>query len=363
MTRIFHPLLAVLTATVVFALVVVFALPTGSTEARWRDQDTKPIPAIAMGGIDLGLTRGGPGTNTEAYIDNHSGFGVALRPSKVRVAALPSSPTTTAEAADFFSLFKGTTIKFLNQAVGCQTASPSAARWQVPQKPLAIGTEYAVSPIGGETSIPLAKGTVGHELCMIVQPGLNDRDRYSLFAGREFQVSTTIAATSPGNSSWTRDYVWPLTNRVDVPPAVPRFVNTNGAQTIPCKSVPLENRVTVQWAWPDASAEWNTSRTGIDRWDILIRSSGTPTWRLLKNHDPGLQYQSDNVIHRNDLNDVGATGTGRYDVLLRGYPFASNSSKYVDSSHIWTIDRNNRDIVCGPLRPNPASGYNGFDQP
>ncbi|GAA1339980.1 hypothetical protein GCM10009611_09540 [Arthrobacter roseus] len=62
------------------------------------------------------------------------------------------------------------------------------------------------------------------------------------------------------------------------------------------------------------------------------------------------------------MDAVRATANGSYDVLIRGFPFAGNSIKYVDSSHIWTIDRSNQDIVCGPLRPNPAPGPYCYDQ-
>ncbi|GAA1339972.1 hypothetical protein [Arthrobacter roseus] len=103
------------------------------------------------------------------------------------VAARPSSPTTTAETTNFFSWSRGTTVKILNKAVACQTAPPSAAQWQVPLQDLAVGTNYAVVPVGGEAGFPLAEAAVGHELCMIVQPDMLDRDKYSYFAGREFK--------------------------------------------------------------------------------------------------------------------------------------------------------------------------------
>lgn len=183
---------------------IVLTTPGPGTDAAWVDRKSFPVPAVAMGGLDVALTAAG----NAAHLDNASAADLGYRPSAVEVR--PAAGSVPGDVADF--LGTGPSIAYGTGATGCPGTTD---RWGAVVRG-AAGTP--VTPVGGGPRDPLPAGE-RRSLCLGVATTASAQDVLLASAGRTFDVVTTLETVPAGTGSWSRAHEWTVPHTVGFPAA------------------------------------------------------------------------------------------------------------------------------------------------
>lgn len=311
------------------------ALPPGAVQVR------TVVPAIRMGtaAIDLSTPTGTP--RGETLLTGRSGIPLAYRPAALTVA--PGPGTSAAEANRLLD-DAGLRVEY--------RAGPSCSsdpRWTVAVTPKSTGRSApAPAPTTTETLPP----DRSHRLCLATASTLSSTRLTSAFAGRSLRLVTRLDSRTPNPSSWVGAVSWEVPYTVPLPPAL-----APKAPAKPCTRT-LRRSVTIHWAWPTTTSA--PAKGAIARWAILARPADTTgAWTHLADTTGG---SADRSEHLYAAAFRGAKlEAGDYDLLVRGYPFGKDRTRYVDSATMWRVTvPASGSPTCGPVAQHEGPHVAGY---
>lgn len=341
-------ILATLGVTAVAATAVI-AAPTGDTQARWTETRTSVVPRMTMGTPTLTPTDVPVvkpfSTALQATLKNNAGYGLEYRPTQLTITKMPGTLTTDSDVTGLLAYGYGIAYDYTNCA--------GVNRWQIPQTDGGTATTTYTIPATGAVRDPLVKGATA-PMCIIVRPDASDRQRYVNFAGREYQLTTTlravsVAGTATTSPTWTTRYVIPI------PSAFPDPSGTS------CGGTWIVNNIHFYWAWPDSTMTSATGYSAINHWDILARPKGsTATYKVVDGGIVGTKREE--IVGTGDLVNAGYTAAGEYEFIVRAYPFAGSTTKYSESTVRWNAyyPGSSGYFACRTSDTNPTAGMYGY---
>lgn len=340
---------AALVGTAAALLTVLLTGPAAVTQARWTETEHAQLPALSTGRIALDVRGTAQGKNVEAALANGSGFGLEYGPAQVRFERRPGSQTTDADVTRLLDLGAGTAFAYHPSMTQCAT-STVAGRWSAARRDNNPAVLTAPVTGGSAARDPLHTGTTGQSLCLAVRPDATQRDAWLNAAGREYQVTTTVRATTVAPGSWSSDVPWTSPYAVSLPAPSARAQNSctvNGGTA------------TLSWAWPDTATSTAVASPAVHRWEVLGRIPGrSQQWTPVTQTTGSARSLA---VSSSALTALAGNGSYTYEMIVRAYPFAG-STKYVDSTGIWPVNvRGNSIRSCQNVVANPDSRPVGYD--
>lgn len=333
-------------AAVALAGVLLVSAPSGQTQAQWRESATTTISGPSSDVFEMSATASGPQVDL-TNLSRRQSADLDVRSTRVTRVDAGDTNDLLARAALVYTSGQG--------ACGGTTQSTYWAARSAGQ--ITAGTTYT-RPQGAVAGATLAPGA-GRVLCPTLSlpypaTAAGERDTYLAHAGRSVDITTVVRQTSKPPATWASTERT-TTTRFSVGTPAP----TSPAGTSPCRSEASGGQGSgsvgrLAFGWPLASTSTTTPTPAMaGGWEVLVRPvSGS--WKSLATLDASARLS--NPLLGSKLGPVGST----YELVLRGYPFAGDHARYVESD--WLVratndsaGRNDR-FVCTGVIPNPDQG-------
>ena len=351
-------------AAVTAALVVTLA-PSGGSQARWRDGTSTSATGTSSDGFGMTATNvpdtapmpwpsgrwaNSPQITLANLSARHSSW---TNVKSTRVAKVVTGDTNSVVAKVALDYTHGT---------GTCAAGGQGSYWSARATGQVVdGTTYPRSQakVAGATIPPAQSRT----LCPVVTLGYpsttaGQRDALLNHAGRALDITAVVNQRSEAPATWaSQDRTVVSRYRIATPaPAKPS--TSDVCQRTFSNGTPSSAGYYggFFWGWPDpATASTTATPAMAGGWEIMRRTR-TGTWEVWKSIASGNERNLAGINSR-DISDV------RNEVRefkLRGYPFAGDRSRYVESAWIaraqndWSLltDR----WTCESPLPNPDAG-------
>lgn len=354
-------LLPVVTAVAVGAALLVSVSDGVGTDARWRESSSTTVTGPRSDVFDL------TATDADSTLTVAQTWPTGVRHDNTPRIDLKNTSTRHSSWIDVVStkvgkvnvsgdstdLVSKIALEYLTGATECR--SGTASYWYARTLgTITGGTTYTRSSakVSGATLAP--GGT--KVLCPLVRPGYQTDEvagkrQYLLnYAGRALDITTVVRQRSEAPATWS---------------STPRTVTSRYRVAAPSPTTPTNASVCRSgwgssggffWGWPDADASSTATTPAMaGGWDIL-RKSEAGTWEVWKSAGADVRSLSGNSWEISDKR-----GEFRQ-FKLRGYPFAGDKTRYVESDWIasaakewswsWLTDR----WVCSTRESNPSAG-------
>ncbi|WP_168582549.1 hypothetical protein [Gephyromycinifex aptenodytis] len=303
------------------------------------------VPAIHMGSAAIDLSTPAGAQPERVLLTGRSGIPLAYRPAALSVA--PGPGMSTAETRRLLDA-GGLRVDY---AAGATTCGKDP-RWGLPLTPTHLDAAGAPTPTTAEK---LAADTSA-QVCVKTSSKLSQAQLIGAFAGRSLLLRTRWDSTTPAPSTWSATTMWEVPYVVPLPPAL-------APKGKPACAPARKRSLNINWAWPNATAP--PAKSAISRWSILVRPAvGKGEWKLLADTRGGSADRSERVYAA--AFRAAKLAPGDYDLAVRAYPFAKDTTRYVDSANTWRVRVPKRGApTCGPVGTNDTAlvaGYGGLLQ-
>lgn len=356
---------ALAAGAVLAAALVVTLTPSGGTQARWHDGTTSS--ASGPRSDDFGMTATNvpdqgatPWPNGRMATSPH----LDLTNQSTRHASwvnIKSTRVTRAVAGDTNPLLPQVALAYTVGSGSC-TAGGQGSYWSARATGQVVeGTTYtrAQTKVAGATIGP-GQTRVACPVVTLGYPSTTAGQRTALLnhAGRALDITTVVGQRSEAPATWSSpDHT--VTSRYRIAMPTP---TTPSADPVCRRTFSSGNPSSAGyyggffWAWPDAATSSETASPAMaGGWEILrrTRAGGWEVWKAV----PSGSARSLAGINSRDISDQRDEVR---EFKLRGYPFAGDRTRYVESAWIarafndWSLltDR----WTCSDPRPNPDAG-------
>lgn len=353
-------LLTTATAVAVGTAMLLSLTPAEGTDARWRTTGTTTVSGPRSDTFDLTATDvpdpltaaqvwpSGSRLNNTPRID--------LRNTSTRHSSwidVRSTRVTNAVPGDTNSIVSQIALEYTTGSATCETGT--STYWTARGVgSIANGTTHnrTSSKVAGATLAPGGTKT----LCPLVRPNYTTatttgaRDFLRNHAGRTLDITTVVAQRSELPATWASP-TRTTTSRYRVALPAPTTPSTG-----PVCRAESNGYGSIRWGWPDATESAMTSTPAISDWEILewTGSSWAPAMYDFADGDP-------RGVTNLDPQRLGNATRGSPRLLkARGYPFAGDRSRYVESTWIArayrVYDYYRYTWACGSASTNPDAG-------
>lgn len=316
--------------------------PSGGSEARWRDSTATTATGATSDGFGMTATNvadnaatpwpsGRMATSLQVNLTNqatrHSSW-INVKSTKVVKVITGDSNNVVSQLA-------------LDYAVGSGACSAGgqSTYWSARATGQAVdGTTYArtQTKVSGATSGP----GQSRALCPVITlnyPSTTAGQRSALLnhAGRALDITTVVNQRSEAPATWaSQDRTVTSRYRVAAPPPV-----TPSSGDVCRRTLSNGNPSSAGyfggffWGWPDAPTSDYTNPSATPAmaggWDIMRRTA-SGSWEVWKSVTAGSERRSAGHNSR----DIDPSRDVIREFKLRGYPFAGDKSRYVESAWI-----------------------------
>ncbi|WP_435199153.1 hypothetical protein [Janibacter sp. GS2] len=359
--------LGVATAVAVAGTMVLSLSPSDGSAARWRDSAT--VPAVGPTSGTFGMTA----TDAASAAPTWSGSGPISNSPRIDLTNQSSSHSSwinvrstrldTVVANDGNAILQKAKIDYRYGDDSC--ASGTSALWSARASGQIVGgTTYTRSPqdkVPGATLTPGQKKTLCPVVALDYAGGSAQRDALLNHAGRALDITTVVNQRSEAPATWASEDRT-LTSRYRLAMPTPKKPSQSDVCRVTLASGTPSNLGYYGgffWGWPDAVTSGSPSTPAMaGGWEILRLSRTGNAWEVWETISGGDARRTPEALNSNRISD-GSRGETRQ-FKLRGYPFAGDKARYVESEWIARAS-NERSIltdrwVCQPQLPNPDAG-------
>lgn len=350
-------------AAVTVALVVTLA-PSGDSRARWRETASTTAKGASSDGFGMTATNV-PDSAAMPWPNGRwaSSPQITLTNQSARHSSwtnVKSTKLAKVVAGDTNSVVSVAALAYTHGTGTC-SAGGQGSYWSARAAGQVVdGTTYtrSQSKVAGATMSPGQSRT----LCPVVTldyPSTTAGQRTALLnhAGRALDITTVVGQRSEAPATWSSpDRTVVSRYRIAMPP--PATPSSDVCQRTLSNGTPSSVGYYggFFWGWPDPVTSTATATPAMaGGWDIMRRSR-TGAWEVWKSIASGNERSLAGINSR----DISDQRDEVREFKLRGYPFAGDRTRYVESAWIararndWSLltDR----WTCDSPLPNPDAG-------